>query len=72
MRCGVGKSRANPVTQVITTDDDGIQTTHEEEEAVQNVCTKSIGKRYSQGNNLSFSTGQLLEDLGWVGDGPRM
>ena len=33
---------------------------------------KSIWKRCSQGNNLLFSTGQLLEDLGWVGNGPRM
>ena len=33
---------------------------------------KSIGKRYSQGNNSPFSTGQLLGDLRWVGDGPRM
>ena len=33
---------------------------------------KSLGKRYSQGNNSHFSTGQLLEDLGWMGDGPRM
>ena len=44
MRCGVGKPRANPVTQVITTDDDGTQTTHEGKEAVQNACMKSIGK----------------------------
>ena len=33
---------------------------------------KSIGKRYSQGNNSPFSTGQLLDDLGWVDNGPRM
>ena len=29
MKCREGKPRANPVTQVTTTDDDGIKTTHE-------------------------------------------
>ena len=72
MRCGVGKPRANPGTQVITTDSDGVQTTDEDKEAVQNACIESIAKRYNQGNNSSFSTGQLLEDLAWLGDGPRM
>ena len=72
MRCGVRKPRANPDTQVITTDSDGVQTTHEGKEVVQDACIKSIGKRYSQGNNSPFATGQLLEDLGCVGDGPRM
>ena len=51
---------------------DGTQTTHEGKEAVQDAYMKSIGKRYSQGNNSPFSTGQLLDNLGWVGDGPRM
>ena len=64
MRRGVGKPRANPVTQVITTANDGVQTTHEGKEAVQDACMKSIEQRYSQGNNSSFSMGQLLEDLG--------
>ena len=53
-------------------ENDGVQTTHEGKEAVQVACMKSIAKRYSQGNNLLFSAGQLLEDLGWVGDSPGM
>ena len=72
LRCGVGKPRANLATQVTTTSDDGAQTTHEGKEAVQDACMKSIEKRYSQGNNSRFSAEQLLEDLGWVGDGPKM
>ena len=36
------------------------------------MCMKSIRKRHSQGNNSPVSTGQLLDDLGWMGDGPRM
>ena len=72
MKCGVGKLRANPVTQVTATNDDGIQTTHKGKEAVKNACMKSNRKRYSQGNNSPFSTGQLLDDLGWESDGPRM
>ena len=55
-----------------TTDSDGIQTTHKGKEAVQNSCMESIAKRYSQGNNFPFLTGQLLSDLGWLGHGPKM
>ena len=49
-----------------------IRGTHKGKEAVQDACMKSIGKRYNQGNSSLFSTGQLLDNLGWVGDGPRM
>ena len=57
---------------MITTDSNGVQTPHEGKEEVQDACIKSIAKRYNQGNNSPFSMGQLLEDLGWMGDGPRM
>ena len=68
IRCDVGKPRANPVTQVqvITTDSEGVQITHEGNDAVHVACMEHIVKRYNynQGNNSPFSTGRMLEDPG--------
>lgn len=72
MRCGAGKPRANPVTQVTTTGTNGTHTTDEGREAAEKACMESTAKRYNQGNNSPFLTDQMLEDLGWVGDGPKM
>ena len=68
MRHGVGKPKAQLIARVATTDKTGEKTVHEGEEEVHGVLSTNIATRYSQGNNSPFLSGQLLGDLGYMGE----
>ena len=66
IRHGLDNSKAQRVNQVAITNETGSRTIHEGKEEVQRALRTNISARYSQGNNLSFSSGQLLDGLGYM------
>ena len=69
LRSGFGKPTSNPVSCVTTTPPGcGTQVTRRGKEDTVEVCKSGIVRRNTAGNASPFAQGDLLEELGFMGD----
>ena len=68
LKVAFGKKRSNPASRVAVPCEFGPDAIFSTQEQVEEVCSEKLSERFSEANNCEIGTGQLLQDIGYLGD----